>query len=172
MQKRFDDNINPLLSEITEAASYGVALAVSGGSDSIALLHLATEWAKSRKIRLVIFSVNHNLRPESSKEIEFVRMVVAQFSHEFYELSWDSGGNKVAIQARARAARYNMMSEKCRELGINTMLTAHHLDDRLETYLMHKNKKNGILATHPDKNKVPGVEASTGSLGNGIGFAL
>jgi tRNA(Ile)-lysidine synthase len=145
MQKRFDDNINPLLSEITEAASYGVALAVSGGSDSIALLHLATEWAKSRKIRLVIFSVNHNLRPESSKEIEFVRMVVAQFSHEFYELSWDSGGNKVAIQARARAARYNMMSEKCRELGINTMLTAHHLDDRLETYLMHKNKKNGIL---------------------------
>jgi len=74
MQKRFDDNINPLLSEITEAASEGVALAVSGGSDSIALLYLATEWAKSRKIRLVIFSVNHNLRPESSKEIEFVRM--------------------------------------------------------------------------------------------------
>jgi tRNA(Ile)-lysidine synthase len=145
MQKRFDDNINPLLSEITEAASNGVALAVSGGSDSIALLYLATEWAKSRKIRLVVLSVNHNLRPESSKEIEFVRVVAAQFSHEFYELSWDNGGNKVAIQARARAARYKMMSEKCRELGINTILTAHHLDDMLETYLMRKNKKNGIL---------------------------
>jgi transketolase len=41
-----------------------------------------------------------------------------------------------------------------------------------EQDLLDKNKKNGILATHPDKNKVPGVEASTGSLGNGIGFAL
>jgi tRNA(Ile)-lysidine synthase len=72
-------------------------------------------------------------------------MEASRFSHEFYELSWDNGGNKVAIQARARDARYKMMSEKCRELGINTMLTGHHLDDMLETYLMRQNKKNGIL---------------------------
>ena len=145
MQKRFDDNINPLLSEISEATSNGVALAVSGGSDSIVLLHLASNWAKSRKIRLIVFSVNHNLRPESSQEIEFVRVAASGFGHEFYELSWNNGGNKVAIQERARNARYNMMSEKCHELGINTLLTAHHLDDMLETYLMRKNKKSGIL---------------------------
>jgi transketolase len=41
-----------------------------------------------------------------------------------------------------------------------------------ETDIENKNKSNGILATHPDRNKVPGIEASTGSLGNGIGFAL
>ncbi len=145
MQKRFDDNINPLLSEISEATSNGVALSVSGGSDSIALLHLASYWAKFLGIRLVIFSVNHNLRPESSEEIEFVRMAASGFGHEFYELSWNNGGNKVAIQERARDARYNMISEKCHELGINTLLTAHHLDDMLETYLMRKNKKSGIL---------------------------
>lgn len=145
MQKRFDDSINLLLAEISEATSNGVALAISGGSDSIALLHLASDWAKSQKIRLVVFSVNHNLRPESSEEIEFISRAASGFSHEFYELSWDNGGIKVAIQERARDARYNMMSEKCKELGINTLLTAHHLDDMLETYLMRKNKKSSIL---------------------------
>ncbi len=145
MQKRFDESINSLLSEISEATSNGVALSVSGGSDSIALLHLTSNWAKSQKIRLVVFSVNHNLRPESSEEIEFVRMAASEFGHEFYELSWNNGGNKAAIQERARDARYSMISEKCHELGINTLLTAHHLDDMLETYLMRKNKKSGIL---------------------------
>ena len=145
MQKRFDDNINPLLSEISEETSNGVALSVSGGSDSIALLHLTTNWTKSRKIRLVVFSVNHNLRPESSEEIEFVRMAASGLGHEFYELSWDNGGNKVAIQERARDARYSMISKKCHEFGINILLTAHHLDDMLETYLMRKNKKSSIL---------------------------
>ncbi len=41
-----------------------------------------------------------------------------------------------------------------------------------ESEILSKNLPSGILATHPDRNKVPGVEASTGSLGNGIGFAL
>ncbi|MEA0970528.1 tRNA(Ile)-lysidine synthase [Candidatus Megaera venefica] len=145
MQKRFDKSINPLLSEISEATSNGVALSVSGGSDSIALLHLTSTWAKSRKIRLVVFSVNHNLRPESSEEIEFVKIAASGLGHEFYELSWDNGGNKVAIQERARDARYSMISKKCHEFGINILLTAHHLDDMLETYLMRKNKKSSIL---------------------------
>lgn len=41
-----------------------------------------------------------------------------------------------------------------------------------ESEILSKNLASGSLATHPDKNKVPGVEASTGSLGNGVGFAL
>ncbi len=145
MQKRFDDNINPLLPETAKATSKEVALAVSGGSDSIALLHLASEWARLLRIRLVVFSVNHNLRPEASEEIEFVRKITSGLGHKFYELSWNNSGNKVAIQERAREARYNMMTDKCHELGINTLLTAHHLDDMLETYLMRKNKKSGLF---------------------------
>lgn len=145
IQKRFDHYINPLIPETLKATSSGVALSVSGGSDSIALLQLADNWSKSLGIRLVVFSVNHNLRPESSEEIEFVRVITSQLGHEFYELSWNSYGNKVAIQERARKARYSMISEKCHKLGINTLLTAHHLDDLLETYLMRKNKKSGIL---------------------------
>jgi tRNA(Ile)-lysidine synthase len=146
MQRRFDDSIKPLfLSEIGEATLHGVALAVSGGSDSIALLHLTSNWAKISGIPLVVLSVNHNLRPEAVEEIDFVRKITSKLGHEFYELSWDHGGDYGAIQERARAARYDMMSQKCHELGINILLTAHHLDDMLETYLMRKNKKSGIL---------------------------
>ena len=104
-----------------------------------------SKWAKKNLIRLVIFSVNHCLRKESNKEIEFVKETVLNLGHEFIGLTWLHDNTKSALQERARKARYEMMSKKCHELGIKDLLTAHHYDDFLENYFMRKSKKSGAL---------------------------
>ena len=142
LQKQFDNFMNQ---NFDKAISSGVALAVSGGCDSIALLFLASKWAKKNLVRLVIFSVNHRLREESDKEIEFVKKTVLDLGHEFIGLTWLHDNTKNGLQERARKARYEMMGEKCHEVGINNLLTAHHYDDFLENYFMRKRKKSGIL---------------------------
>lgn len=142
LQEQFDDFMNQ---NFDKAISSEVALAVSGGSDSIALLFLASKWAKKNLIRLVVFSVDHRLRKESSNEIEFVKRSALALDHEFVELTWQHDNSKSALQERARLARYKMMTNKCHELGINSLLTAHHYDDFLENYLMRKSKKSGAL---------------------------
>ena len=142
LQARFNDFLNQ---NFDKAISSGVALAVSGGSDSIALLFLASKWAIENSIRLVILSVDHKLRAESALELEFVKKTTLRLGHEFVSLSWEHNGQKSSVQERARVARYGMMTEKCHELSIKTLLTAHHYDDFLENYLMRKRKKSGVF---------------------------
>ena len=142
IQSRFNDDFDQLLKETT---SKEIAIAVSGGADSIALLYLVSNWAGSSRVNLSILSVNHNLRPEACDEIQYVEQVSQQLGHKFFALSWNCGGTKIALQQHARQGRYDLMSAKCCELGITTLLTAHHLDDVLETYLMRKNKKSGVF---------------------------
>ena len=127
-----------------------LAVAVSGGADSIALLYLIAEWAKARKVDITIFTVNHNLRPESKLEINYVEKLAGRFKFKFVPLSWNSGDKITAIQERARKARYDLMSENCKKLGISLLLTAHHFDDMLETYLIRKSKKSSLLAHFPN----------------------
>ena len=133
LQAQFDDFMNQ---NFDKAISSEVALAVSGGSDSIALLFLASKWAKENLIKLVVFSVDHRLRKESSDEVEFVRNTTLDLGHEFVGLIWQHDNSKSALQERARSARYKMVSNKCHELGINNLLTAHHYNDFLENYFM------------------------------------
>ena len=137
LQEQFNDFMNQ---NFDKAISSEVALAVSGGTDSIALLFLASKWAKQNQIKLVVFSVDHKLRKESSDEIEFVMRTTLALEHEFVELTWKHNNSKSALQERARLARYEMMTNKCHELGINNLLTAHHYDDFLENYLIYLNE--------------------------------
>lgn len=128
------------------AISSNIALAVSGGSDSIAMLFLASEWAKNSGIKLYIFSVNHGLRDEACQEVEYVENLSKKLGHNFFSFRWNNPpNNKVAIQEKAREMRYDLMTKKCHELSINTLFTAHHFDDLLENYLIRKRKKSSIL---------------------------
>lgn len=142
LERQFNDFLNQ---NFDKAISSGVALAVSGGADSIALLYLASKWAKENDIRLIVLSVDHKLREESVSELEFVKEEAQRLGHECIRLIWRHDGQKSSIQERARKARYDMMTKKCHELSIRTLLTAHHYDDSLENYLMRKSKKSGVL---------------------------
>jgi tRNA(Ile)-lysidine synthase len=142
IQDRFNNDFNHLLGETIPSA---IAVAVSGGVDSVALLHFVSNWARPLNINISVFSVNHNLRPEAALDILHVQNLATKLGHKFFELNWYSGGNKSSLQERAREGRYDLMTDKCHELGINTLLTAHHFDDMLETYLMRQSKKSGIF---------------------------
>jgi tRNA(Ile)-lysidine synthase len=141
IQERFNNDFNHLLGERPKS----IALAVSGGVDSVAMLYLASSWAQDFGVELTVFSVNHNLRALAVDDVRYVENLAKKLGAKFFALSWNSGEDKSALQERARQGRYDLMTEKCLELGINLLLTAHHFDDVLETYLMRKAKKSGIF---------------------------
>ena len=123
LQEQFNDFMNRNFAKVISSE---VALAVSGGSDSIALLFLASKWAKENQIRLIVFSVDHRLRKKSSDELEFVKRLSLTLENKFVEFIWQHDNSKSALQGRARLARYKMMTNKCHELDVNSLLTAHH----------------------------------------------
>lgn len=145
----FNDNINGFLEKIYIKH---IALAVSGGADSMALLFLAQNWAAERGVEVSVFTINHNLRPEAATELEYVRDLAKKLNVNFVPLSWHNENNCTAIQQRARKARYEMISNYCNEKGIPILLTGHHLDDMLETFIMKKSKKASLLALAPNNS--------------------
>jgi tRNA(Ile)-lysidine synthase len=147
LEQKFADNLNNIL-KVNEPKK--IAIAVSGGSDSISLLHLAFNWARQTKIAITVFSVDHNLRPESKLELAYVEKLSKKLGAHFVPLFWQNNNQPTAIQERAREARYNLITEHCKKLGIKELLTAHHLDDALETYLIKKSKKTSALALKPN----------------------
>lgn len=142
IQGRFNNDFDHLLGK---TIPLDVAVAVSGGVDSVALLYLVSGWARLYNINVFVFSVNHNLRADAAEDILHVQTLAKKLGHKFFEFHWHSGDNKSSVQERARQARYDLMSDKCHEIGIDTILTAHHFDDMLETYLMRKSKKSGVF---------------------------
>lgn len=142
IQKIFNDFMNY---NFDKTISSKIALSVSGGSDSTALLFLASTWAKANFIKLIIFSIDHKLRKESLSELEFVQSVTSNLNHQFIPFVWSNATSKKRIQEKSRIDRYNMMTKKCYELNIKCLLTGHHYDDFLENYLMRKKRKSGIL---------------------------
>jgi tRNA(Ile)-lysidine synthase len=117
-----------------------MALAVSGGSDSLAMLHLAL--AERPVSSLVALTVDHGLRPESREEARQVSAWCAALGVEHHILTWDGEKPGTGIQAKARLARYDLMTQWCARHGVGVLLTAHTLDDQAETVVMRKARTN------------------------------
>lgn len=123
-----------------------IAVAVSGGADSLCLALLLSRWLTLRGGRMIGLTVDHGLRPESAREAASVGRRLADWGVAHHVLRWQSandargdsngdpgrnpGGN---IQARARAARYRLMTEWCRAHGVLHLAVGHHRDDQAET---------------------------------------
>lgn len=116
-----------------------VVLAVSGGGDSMALMHLAA----GTGARPPVVTVDHGLRPDSAAEAEAVARAARRLGLEHATLRWEEGpgGN---LQAAARAARYRLIAEWAADRGIATIVTAHTLDDQAETVLMRLMRGSGV----------------------------
>ncbi|MBP2966687.1 tRNA lysidine(34) synthetase TilS, partial [Acinetobacter baumannii] len=114
-----------------------VLVAVSAGVDSIVLLHLLCMLPKEIKPKLRVVHVNHQLREVSKQESEFVEAVCASLDISFYQSVWEEGPQiKNNIELAAREHRYSFFSKVMIEENIPTLLTAHHQDDQVETFLM------------------------------------
>lgn len=137
-----------------------VALAVSGGPDSLALMHLAAKWrvARSEGPELVVLTVDHGLRPESRDEALQVSCAADAAGLLHATLVWEHGAVDEG-QARARAARYDLMAAYAHAHDIPALVTAHHLDDQAETFLMRLMRGSGLdgLAAIPEEGAWAGL---------------
>ena len=124
-----------------------LALAVSGGPDSLALLHLAAAWraARGEGPELHVLTVDHGLRAASREEALMVGRLASALGLPHAILEWERQGERhTALQARARAARYDLMVAYCHAHDIPALATAHTLDDQAETFLMRLKRGSGL----------------------------
>jgi tRNA(Ile)-lysidine synthase len=120
-----------------------LAVAVSGGADSLALTLLADRWARQRGGQICAVTVDHRLRPESGEEIRRLQgwLSARAIRHEI--LPWSGDKPLTGIQEAARSARYALLDDWCRAHGCLHLLTAHHREDQAETYLMRRRAGSG-----------------------------
>jgi tRNA(Ile)-lysidine synthase len=123
------------------------ALAVSGGSDSTALMVLYADWLRQRRRevrRCTVLTVDHGLRPSSPDEARAVAATAAELGYRHATLPWEGQKPRAGIQAAARAARYRLMGDYMRDHHIALLLTAHTRDDQAETLLMRLARGSGL----------------------------
>lgn len=136
-----------------------VAVAVSGGADSMTLLSLAHDWAAETGATLTALTVDHGLRPEAGAEAAQVAAWCAAHGIAHETLVWTGDKPGKGLQAAARAARYALLHEWCHARLYTEMLVAHSENDQAETFLMRMSRGSGIdgLAAMPlvsDRNGV------------------
>lgn len=119
-------------------------VAVSGGGDSMALLHILKSCADERGAVLEAATVDHGLRPGAAAEAAFVAETCAGLGirHEILRWEgWDGAGN---VQAEARTARYRLLAEWAARRGLDGVALGHTLDDQAETFLMRLARRAGV----------------------------
>jgi len=130
-----------------------VLVAVSGGPDSTALLHVLAGLRERLAFGLFAHGVDHGLRAESEAELDgaeaFARSLDVPFRRT--RLKVDTGGN---LQARARAARWAALREAAAAVRADRIATGHHADDRAETMILRILRGTGVrgLAVMPPRD--------------------
>jgi tRNA(Ile)-lysidine synthase len=120
-----------------------LAVALSGGADSLALTILADRWARQRGGQICALSVDHRLRPESGAEIRRLRNWLTARGIHHQVLVWTEEKPQSGIQEAARLARYRLLNQWCREHACLHLLTGHHRDDQVETHLIRRRAHSG-----------------------------
>jgi len=114
-------------------------LAVSGGSDSVALAFLMTKGGKKKNVakRFVILHVDHGLRKESKEEYRFVRALAKRLGVPFRGVHAKVvRGRGESLEMAARRVRLAFFADCMRKLKLDAIATGHHMDDVAETFLM------------------------------------
>ena len=138
-----------------------VFLAVSGGGDSLAMMHLVADWLSKRAARgqgqpdVTVLTVDHGLRREAREEALFTRNAAEALGLSGEILTADEPAPDTGVQEWARAMRYRLLLGRAGgEEGARALVTAHHLDDLAETVLMRLARGSGV-------DGLAGIEAVT-----------
>ena len=132
-------------------------IAVSGGPDSLALTALAKSYSYENKCKIYYVLVDHNLRKNSSHEAKSVKKLLKK-----YQIILNVLKNKKPIekniQSEARVVRYNLLKSFCKKKKIKTILTAHNLEDQVETFFIRLSRGSGLhgLSSMKQINKIEG----------------
>lgn len=142
--ERFADDLRRLFAEAAGEKLPGdaaIALAVSGGADSVAMLLLA---AAAFPGRVIAATVDHRLRPEAAAEAALVAELCERLGVLHTTLAPIAPIAGSSLQKQAREARYTVMTAWAQAAGASVLLTAHHADDQAETLLMRLNRASGV----------------------------
>ena len=121
-----------------------VAVAVSGGPDSMALLHMLA-FSKDRPKKIYALTVDHGLRQDSAAEARHVAAWVQDWPGVTHHiLTWTGKKPQNAVQEKAREKRYALMTEFCSAHKIRGLFLAHHQTDQAETFLFRLAKGSGV----------------------------
>lgn len=133
-----------------------IGLAVSGGSDSVALAFLLTKGGKKKNAakRFVILHVDHGLRKESKEEYRFVKNLASRlgipFKGRHAKVVREKGES---LEMAARRIRLAFFKQQTRLLGLDAIATGHHMDDVAETFLMRIKRASGAEGLSGIKEK-------------------
>jgi tRNA(Ile)-lysidine synthase len=115
-----------------------IAVALSGGGDSLALLLTAADWASDAGRRLIVLTVDHRLRLESAEWTQACAATAERLGLAFQALAWTGAKPASGLPAAARAARHAQLADAAREAGARVILMGHTADDVLEARLMRE----------------------------------
>lgn len=155
-----DDELASLFTALTRYPS--VALAVSGGADSVALMLLVHSalGVMSDGAQITVLTVDHGLREASASEAEWVERRANALGFHHHTLVWEGEKPASALQAEARRARYGLMTAYCRAANIPALATAHNSDDQAETLIMRLARGSGLdgLSAMEDISRRDGID--------------
>ena len=129
-----------------------IAVAVSGGADSLCLAHLLCTWCQKNGVQLYAFTVNHGLRAEAKKEAQSVHALLSKWGVKHQTLLWQGVKPKTRVEEKAREKRYDLMYQACQKNSIQYLFLAHHVEDQAETFwtrLAHSSGVDGLAAMEP-----------------------
>ncbi|MCK5168079.1 MAG: tRNA lysidine(34) synthetase TilS, partial [Rhodospirillaceae bacterium] len=139
------DEFSSLMNGLAVGMAPHIAVGVSGGADSMALVLLLDDWVKPLGGSVLGITVDHGLRNYSAAEASQVGAWLKDKAINHKIVRWQSDPAQTsALQARARNARYELMAEICVGHGIKHLFVAHNMEDQAETFLMRLRRKSGL----------------------------
>uniref|UniRef100_A0A832G0Z8 tRNA(Ile)-lysidine synthase n=1 Tax=Ignavibacterium album TaxID=591197 RepID=A0A832G0Z8_9BACT len=125
-----------------------ILLSLSGGPDSVFLLHFLKKYQKKFKVELGAFHLNHSLRKSADKEQKFCGELCTNLSIPFYSEKVDvksfAKKNKISVEEAGRNLRYKLLNEFSQKNNFNLIATAHNADDNTETVVLNLVKGTGV----------------------------
>ena len=121
-----------------------IAVAVSGGADSLYAVLKANEELSSKGFEIIALTVDHGLRKTSGQEARFVADLMREKGIEHHILCWQGQKPTTGVEDKARIARYALLEEWCLNNEVKYLITAHHLYDQVETFFMRLQRGSGL----------------------------
>jgi len=137
-------------------SALNLAVAISGGGDSMALALLMHGVLTKRGGRVLALTVEHGLRADSMAEAEGVHKLMTSLNIEHRILKWEGDKPETRIEELAREARYNLLLSECKKEGIEYLAIAHNIEDLVETFwirLSHGSGLDGLSSIAPSREQ-------------------
>jgi len=129
---------------IDKKLSGNLAVAVSGGADSMALAFLAKCYSILKNVKIKYYHLDHGLRLNSGTEAKLVKLKLKKFDINCKILTWEGKKPNSNIQSIARKNRYKLFLKESIKDKVKTILVAHHIDDLYESFILRLLRGSGL----------------------------